>query len=457
MNRWRRLPIRGRLTIQFAVGAAIVLVAVGVFVYVRTGADLLDTADAGLRSRAEVIAAGVRAGGPPIRAIDANLIEPDEAFAQIADGRTGAVLQSSAIVRDEPLLPADEVRGLDRSRFADRRIRGIDDVTRVLAVPVVAPSGPQVVLVGTSLQDRRDQMLQLAATLAIGGPLALALIAGAAWLLAGAALRPVRRMRAEAEAISDADPGRRLTPPAADDEIAALAATLNSMLDRIRASFERERRFVDNASHELRTPVAILKAELDLALSRARSPEELREALRSASEETEHLAHLAEDLLVLSRARDGRLELRREDVAVAELLDGVARHASARAEATGIRIAVDAPAGRWPLDPLRLRQALDDLLDNALRHTEPGGSIRLWGEPADGRLTLGVEDTGPGFDPAFLPTAFEAFSRRGREDDGGTGLGLAIVRAIAEAHGGIAEATNRADGGASVTITLRRP
>jgi len=457
MSRWRRLPIRARLTIQFAVGTAVVLLVVGAFVYVKTGADLLDSTDAGLRSRAEVVAAGVRSGGPPLRSIDATLIESDEAFAQIADGRTGAVLQSSAIVRDTPLLPAGQVRGLRRSILADRRIPGIDDVTRVLAVPVESPSGPQVVLVGTSLQDRRDQMLQLAATLAIGGPLALALLAAAAWLLAGAALRPVQRMRAEAEAISDADRGRRLSPPEADDEIAALAATLNSMLDRIASSFERERRFVDNASHELRTPIAILKAELDLALSRARSPGELRAALASAAEEAEHLARLAEDLLVLSRARDGRLELRREEVSLLELFDGVARHAAARAEASGVRVEVDAPPDRWSLDPVRLRQALDDLLDNAFRHTTSGGTIRLWGERADGRLRLGVEDTGTGFDPAFLPTAFEAFSRYGREDDGGIGLGLAIVRAIAEAHGGTAEASNLPEGGASVTLTFVRP
>jgi signal transduction histidine kinase len=264
-------------------------------------------------------------------------------------------------------------------------------------------------------------------------------------------------MQREAAAISDTDPARRLSPPANDDEIAQLGSTLNSMLDRIEESFKRERRFVDNASHELRTPVSILKAELDLALSRARTREELEAALRSASEETEHLARLAEDLLVLSRARGGRLSVRREDVALPELLEGLARHFAARASSAGVRIEVSAPRDRAAIDPVRIRQALDDLLDNALRHSAPGGTIRLWAQRTADSLLVGVEDSGTGFASDFLPVAFEAFSRHGDGDPDGAGLGLAIVRAIAEAHGGTAEAANRAEGGAAVTMVLSDP
>jgi signal transduction histidine kinase len=279
----------------------------------------------------------------------------------------------------------------------------------------------------------------------------------AAWLLARAALLPVERMQREAETISGADPARRLSPPAVDDEIARLAATLNSMLDRIQDSFERERRFVDNASHELRTPVSILKAELDLALSRARTPDELEAALRSASEETDHLARLAEDLLVLSRAHGGRLSVRRAPVSLHELLEGLARHFGPRATAEGVRIEVVAPLERVEVDAVRVRQALDDLLDNALRHTGAGGAIRLWAERSGVTLRLGVEDSGTGFAPGFLPFAFDAFARDGEGHDEGAGLGLAIVHAIAEAHGGTAEAANRPDGGAVVTMVLDLP
>ena len=202
------------------------------------------------------------------------MIEPDEAFAQVLDG-SGTVVRSNEIVRAAAMLPADVVRSLQAPAFFDRRLPGIDNVTRLLAVPVQTPSGRAVVVVGGSLQDRADQLLQLGVTLAIGTPIAVVLISLAGWLLAGAALRPVERMRREAAAISSSDPESRLTLPPADDEIKRLGATLNAMLDRIQGSVERERRFVDDASHELRTPLSILKAELDLALARPRTSDEL--------------------------------------------------------------------------------------------------------------------------------------------------------------------------------------
>ncbi|MDP9327818.1 MAG: cell wall metabolism sensor histidine kinase WalK, partial [Actinomycetota bacterium] len=239
MRRWTRLPIRVRLTLMFAIGMAAVLGAVGVFVYVRTGADLLAANDAGLRSRAEVLAAGIRANGPSVADVGATLIEPDEAFAQVA-GASGAIEQSSPIVEGTPLLPADTIRSLSHPEFFDRRIGGIDDVARVLAVPVQTENGRSVVLVGSSLQDRRDQLLQLGATLAIGGPIALVVISWAGWVLVGAALRPVQRMQRESASISSTEQDRRLTLPAAQDEISRLGATLNAMLDRIQESFERE-------------------------------------------------------------------------------------------------------------------------------------------------------------------------------------------------------------------------
>jgi two-component system, OmpR family, sensor kinase len=453
MRRWTSLPIRVRLTILFAVGSAIVLAATGVFVYARSGADLLDATDAGLRSRADILAAEIRADGVPALNGGASLIERDEAFAQIADP-SGAIIRSSTIVGNSPLLPAETIRALTGPQFFDQRIPGIDNVTRVLAFPMDGPDGTVTVIVGASLQDRQDQLLQLAATLAIGGPIALALISWAGWLLAGATLRPVQRMQREAATISSTDLDRRLTPPPAGDEVSQLAATLNAMLDRIQASFERERRFVDDASHELRTPIAILKAELDLATARARTPEELESALRSASEEAEHLARLAEDLLVLSRANGGKLSVHRARTSLLALLEEAADHFAARAAKTGQRIAVSAPADEVEIDPLRLRQAVDDLLDNAIRHAPPGGTIEVSGAVDGPVVRVSVGDSGRGFAPGFLPHAFEPFARRDARRNGGAGLGLAIVRAIAQAHGGTVAAANRPNGGAVVTMTL---
>ena len=456
MRRWATLPIRVRLTLMFAIGMAAVLGAVGVFVYVKTGADLLATNDAGLRSRAEVLTAGIQAHGPSVADVGSTLIEPDEAFAQVA-GASGAIEESSPIVEGRPLLSPETIRSLSHPELFDRRIAGIDDVTRVLAVPVQTDRGRSVVLVGSSLEDRRDQLLQLAATLAIGGPVALAVISWAGWALVGAALRPVQRMQRESASISTTEPDRRLSLPAADDEISQLGATLNAMLDRIQESFERERRFVDNASHELRTPVAILKAELDLSLRRARTRDELHAALVSASEEADHLARLAEDMLVLSRAHGGRLPVHRTPTSLRALLEEQARRFAPRAAATGVSVQVTAAQEELLVDPVRLRQALDGLLDNALRYTPAGGTISLWAARQDGLVRVGVQDSGPGFQPEFLSHAFEPFSRRVTDDRDGAGLGLAIVRAIAEAHGGTAEAGNRPRGGASVTLLLPDP
>jgi heavy metal sensor kinase len=440
------------VTLVFTLGTATVLLAVGWFVYTSTGGDLLAAADAGLLSRAEVIAADARTNGPPVETIGARLIERDEAFAQIANA-SGNVVQSSSIIEGTPLLPAATVRSITHPTFFDRSIPGIDNTTRVIAVPVRTPTGREVVVVGASLQDRRDELLQLAATLSIGGPIALIVIACAGWLLAGAILRPVEEMQREAAEITSSDLGRRLSLPPANDEISRLGRTLNSMLDRIEASFVRERRFVDNASHELRTPVAILKAELDLALSRARTSEELETTLRSAAEETDHLARLAEDLLVLSRANDGALAIHRSEVELPTLIAQVVVHFEPRAAESGVRIEVGMMPEHAFVDPVRIRQALDDLLDNAVRHTPAGGLIRLSAERDGGCLRMRVEDSGTGFPETFIPHAFEPFARS-ETDGNGAGLGLAIVRAIAEAHDGSADVSNREDGGAVVTMAI---
>jgi two-component system, OmpR family, sensor kinase len=287
-----------------------------------------------------------------------------------------------------------------------------DDPFRLLATPVDAA----VVVTGASLEDRDEALGSLLTQLLTVGPIALLLSGLAGYLLAAAALRPV--------------------------------------VARLEAGLARERRFVSDASHELRTPLALLEAELELALRRPRSPDELRRALASAAEEVDRLTQLAEDLLVLARADEGRLPLRRSSVPLADLFDTIARRFGPRAEEGGRVLDVFAsPNEMVHADRLRLEQALGNLVDNALRHG--AGAVRLEAERRDGEVMLRVSDEGGGFPEAFLPHAFERFARadeaRGR---GATGLGLAIVDAVARAHGGTAEAANRDGGGAVVTLTF---
>ena len=285
--------------------------------------------------------------------------------------------------------------------------------------------------------DRDDVLGGLITAFAVGSPLAVLVASLLGYVLAGAALRPVDAMRARAAEVSLAPGDERLPLPAARDEIRRLGETLNDMLDRLSRAFERERRFVADASHELRTPVAVLKTELEGALRAGDHAPEVRAALVAAVEECDHLVQLAEDLLVMARSGDGRLPLRPETIAVGALLEGVRDRFTDRARERGRSIRVAAGDVRVTADPLRVRQALGNLVDNALRHGE--GEIRLVAAAADGGVELAVDDEGPGFADDIAGRAFERFARGDEaRTRGGTGLGLAIVRAIAEAHGGTA-------------------
>jgi len=452
-----RLPIRARLTLISAALMALVLAVSGVFLYLRLRADLLEAVDSGLESQAAALLPNVlRADGS--LGVGGGLIDPGDAFAQVL-GTGAVVLQSSPGLRSAPLLTEAEVAGLRGPRFLERDIQTVDEEVegRLLTVPV---AGGRVLVVGASLDDQHEALARLAALMAVGGPLVLILAGGVGWVVAGAALRPVERMRIEAAAISASEPGRRLPPAGTGDEVARLGETLNEMLDRLEQALQRERRFVDEASHELRTPLANLRIELDLALRRARSSEELEGALRSAADETERLARLAEDLLVLARADRGRVPVRREEVDVAELVGGEVDAFAARARQAGVAIEARVPTGlRSSLDPLRMRQAVGNLLDNAVRSTPPQGTVTIEVGHADGFLSLEVRDTGEGFPAAFLRSAFEPFARpnsprSGPDRDAGSGLGLTIVRAVAEAHGGTVEAANRPEGGAAVRLRI---
>jgi two-component system OmpR family sensor kinase len=214
-----------------------------------------------------------------------------------------------------------------------------------------------------------------------------------------------------------------------------------------------ERRFVADASHELRTPLALLKAELDLALRRPRSHDELKRALESAADETDRLARLAEDLLLIARADQGRLPIRPERIHAHEALERVRARFAARAESLGRTIAIADDDPELIADPVRLEQALGNLLDNALEHG--GGTVTLGARLHHDFAELYVSDNGAGVPPEFVARAFDRFSR---PDDGrssrGVGLGLSIVELITRAHGGEAGVRNRPSGGTEIWITL---
>jgi two-component system, OmpR family, sensor kinase len=443
-----RVPIRLRLTLVFAAAMATVLAGMGLFLYLRVGAALDATIDQSLRGRADDVAALVRQPGSGLREAGGNrLAEQGESVAQLL-APDGAVLDSTPQLGDRPLLTGQQLTHAAAATIVVERpsVPGSDDPVRLLATPVQAQGGRLLVVVGASLEGRAEALESLLGQLLVGGPIALLLSSLLAYGLAAAALRPVESMRREAEAVSAAEPGRRLPLPPTHDEIARLGTTINSMLGRLEAALARERRFVSDASHELRTPLAALRTELELALRRERTPEELQSALRSAAEETERLAHLAEDLLVLARAGGGHLPVRPEPLPAADLLADVRERYARRAAEAGRPLEVQADDRlRLSVDRLRAEQALGNLVENALRHG--GGRILLQAHRHDGRIELHVRDQGQGFPPDFIGHAFEPFSRADpARAGGGAGLGLAIVELIARAHGGGAHAANLDDG-----------
>jgi signal transduction histidine kinase len=439
-----RLPIRARLTAAFALAMVVVLAAAAVFVYVRLETDLNESVTAGLESRAAAVAASGQASAGAAG-------EDEEGFAQVV-APDGEGQDSAGGVGSRSVLTSWELTRAARGEkvLVERRVPGIEGTARVLAE---SAGGGQVVTVGQSLDDRDETLAGLVTSFAAGGPIAVLLASLLGYGLAATGLRPVEAMRRRAADVSLERDGERLPLPVARDEIRRLGQTLNAMLDRMRDSFERERRFVADASHELRTPVAVIKTELEGALRAGGHDPPVREALVAAVEECDHLAQLAEDLLVLARSGDGRLPVRPSELAAAELLEGVRQRFGDRARARAREIKVENADGlRLVADELRLRQALGNLVDNALRYGD--GDVVLRSRAVGDAAELEVADSGRGFPPELQDRAFERFTRGdSARTRGGTGLGLAIVRAIAEAHGGSASIVSDAPG-ATVRISL---
>lgn len=450
-----RLPIRVRVAAAFAVAMALVLAGTGAFLYVSLGHDLDVALDQELQLRAEDLSQlardprGSLAGEPSVR-----LIEPGESFAQLLTP-AGRVVDATPPLRGRSLLSAAQLAAASRhARFAELpRIPGLDEGVRLLALPVRRDAHALVLVVGATAENRREALRSLRDELLVAGPIALLLATGVGYLLAGAGLRSVDAMRARAAQISADLPDERLPVPPTGDELQRLGTTLNEMLARLRAALARERDFVADAGHELRTPLALMRAELEYALHYAEGEDELRAALRTAAEETERLAGLSASLLLIASSDNGRLPLRTEPVDVAALLDGTRERFAWRSQELGRAIVTEPAQLTVTADRLRLEQALASVVDNALRHG--AGAVHLSGTRDAGAIVLRVRDEGGGFDPEVLPRAFDRFSRGAAERRyDGAGLGLAIVQTIARAHGGEAVAANAVDGGATVEIRL---
>ncbi len=449
------MPLKRRLAATVAV-LTLVLAGAGsvLFVYVL-GRNLLAATDMTLRARAEPLL---------ITVADAQGSQPDfpDPAADLAGLRLtevfgpGGQLAYASPAGLAPLLSPAGRRGA-RTQTIARMVGG--ESFRLLVSETPGPGGRWVVVVGASLAPRAQALARVRTELLVASAATVLLATLGAWLIGRAALVPVERMRRSAAGISVHGDGGCIAVPNGRDELAALGNTLNQMLDRMQGALVRQRQLVADAGHELRTPLAVLRTELELAARPGRGERDLRSAIAAAAIEADRLAGLAEALLLLAGRDERGVALARKSTSLAALLEGVERSWLAKANSVGAALTSTADEGWIEVDPDRLRQALDNLLANALRVLPPNGRVSMQGRIGATEVDVEVIDSGPGFPPAFLPHAFERFSR---PDDarsaeaGGAGLGLSIVAAIAEAHGGRAEARNLPGGGAAVRMQFPR-
>lgn len=328
--------------------------------------------------------------------------------------------------------------------------------TTINGLPAIVRSGRTgtglTLVAGVGLESVAAAQSALAQLIGLAGIVAVFVSGLGGWWLAGRALAPVARMTAEAAAISRADLERRLHEPRSLDELGVLARTLNRMLDRLADGVRRHRSFLAAASHDLRTPLAALEAELELADDASVSPEELRAALRAARGDATRLADLADDLLELVAAEATGRPLLRAPTIVSELTGSVLRRLQPLARVGDVALTADASDAVVNLDRVRVEQAVGNLVVNAIAHAPRGSAVEIVAQlsSSDGSpaLEIDVLDRGPGVPKTEQELIFEPFQRGAGARGGGSGLGLATARAAVEAHGGQIGVDDRPGGGA---------
>ena len=415
--------VRLRTTAGAAVVVAVALVAGAVALVLLQRGELRDSVENAADERASALADQIEADGLPSR-VGADDDDEDEYVVQVTDPSGRVVLGPERLPSSGYLVVSDETED-----------GGVEYVVRVAA----------------SLEDIDESTETLVPLLLVGIPLLLLVVGTTTWLVVTRALAPVERIRREVLEISEERLDRRVPVPDARDEIHLLATTMNEMLERLEASRKRQRRFVSDSSHELRSPLASLRQSAEVAQTHpdALPDGELADVVLA---ETLRMQRLVEQMLLLTRADEGRAADIRREVDVDDVV---------RAEASRIRrehLTVDTSAvanGRVLGDELALGQVVRNLLDNAARHATSRIAVAVRQEA--GRVVLTVDDDGAGVPPGERERIFERFVRldeaRAR-DHGGSGLGLAIVREIVRAHGGDASLGESALGGALFVVTL---
>ena len=475
--------IRGRLTAWYSIALALTLAAFAAVLYgARRGASYQDL-DQRIQSEAAltggILAESYRARGVLVRGDTAGrpVLIPDlaallEAVPDylIITARDGSLLFASPDARALTFQQVEQLRLVAAAPISGRTSGALrlepDGPKLHYALRYVTDAGPQfgAILAGANLRTAELSAEQLLSTIALILPLGLvaALLMGS-WI-ARRALAPVDRIITEVREITDGRSlHRRLAEPMVKDELGRLTETLNQMMTRLERSFAALRRFTADASHELKTPLTVLRAGVERAITMPSLPSEALAALEETLQEINRMTELVEALLMLARADEGTAPLHRETVDLRAIVEETGETGELLAAAAGVNMEVATPADPVivPVDASRIRQLILNLLTNAVKYTPAGGSVRLQLGPSNGRVTLTVADSGVGIAPGDLPHIFDRFwradSARTRTGErSGTGLGLAICKWIAEAHGGTIDVQSRPGRGTTFTVTLPR-
>lgn len=463
----KRLPVRWRLTLWFAAVVAAVLLAFGGLLYVGLRQRLYAGFDEQLLTQAAVTLGAVQIqAGTPALAATATGEQEGEYFLRLVD-REGRVVYDNGAARGglppDPAAVATALAG--GTHLSSLTTSGGDEndvaTFRIATLPVRQNGEEGKVVgalqVGLDRRDLDDLLGEILATLAVAAPLALVAAAVVGYGLAGQALAPVAAITRLAASIGGGDLHARLGLDLPDDELGRLARTFDDMLARIEDAFERQRHFTGDAAHELRTPLSLLRSQVDLALARPRTVEEYREALAGLDADLGRLTGLVATLLTLARADTGRLPIDPAPFDLADTVAAILDQYAPLAAAAGVALRAEAAPAPVVADEDLLVQVLVNLVDNALAHTPAGGSLTIGCRRDGDRARLWVADTGTGIAPEHQARVFDRFYRvdAGRtRAAGGVGLGLAICRAIAEAHGGTIELTSRPGEGTRVELVL---
>ena len=451
MKWWRRLSLRARLLLIGVVGLSAGLALGGLALVAALGLVLQRSVDAEAERTARDVAALVDYGNlpEPVPVAGAHLVQVVDSHERIRS----ASLDADRLV---PILYPDE---LPRARagerlFVDGDRLGVDGPVRVVAVSAGPAGDPQTVIVARPMADVVRGLGLLRNTLLIVFPLLVLTLAGVAWRVIGATLRPVEELRRGAEDITgtgtagSGGSGHHLPVPEAQDEIHRLAVTLNGMLDRLDAGRARQREFVGDAAHELRSPLANMRTQLEVA-QRLGEKADWPAVADDLLTDTARLSRLVDDLLLLARSDETAGLVRAEPVDLASLAVEVAERYP--------KTTVDAVEGEcWVVgEPEALRRIVGNLLDNAVRHARSTVSVTV--RPGGAYQVIVVADDGPGIPAEDRGRVFERFTRlddaRAR-DAGGAGLGLAIVRQLVRRHGGTVTLAEAVPSGLGVEVRL---